>query len=358
MYDGAEEGGDPVIPVEVGDISAEWLSRALERDVTKVEVIDQHSGTTGRAKVALEYAGDPGPETVFVKLAPFDPGQREFVTKAGLGVAEARFYRDVAAEVPVRVPKAYASEFTESGEFAMVLEDLSATGCRFPRPRDEDIGITAGRIVVELARLHAHFWDDPRLATDLAWVTEGARVQFGRPSSYIPLALERFGDEMGPGFRRLAALYIDRPSEVAAVLRSGTPTLIHGDAHLGNLLVDEADGGRPGFFDWAMVWRASGLRDVAYVLGNSIPTEVRRAGEHDWIRAYVETLAAEGIIVDATDAWEQYRYHAVYSWASATSTAAMGALWQSERIGQGGMRRATATIEDLDSVGALEAQLP
>jgi hypothetical protein len=48
---------------------------------------------------------------------------------------------------------------------------------------------------------------------------------------------------------------------------------------------------------------------------------------------------------------------AVYSWASATATAAMGSLWQAERIGQGGMRRATATIEDLDSVGALEEAL-
>ncbi len=133
---------------------------------------------------------------------------------------------------------------------------------------------------------------------------------------------------------------------------------MHGDAHLGNLFVDDAAGGRPGFFDWAMVWRAGGLRDVAYVLGNSIPTDVRRAGEREWIARYVATLAGLGVTVSEADAWEQYRVLVVYSWASATSTAAMGSQWQSERIGQGGMRRATATIEDLDSVAALEAALP
>ena len=349
-----------MIPVDVTDITPEWLSGALGREVRAVTVLDQHSGTTGRARVEVEYATtrDAGPETVFVKLAPFDAQQRAFVDQVGLGLAEARFYREIAAEVPVRVPQAYHSDWDDDGRYVMVLEDLSASGCRFPRPRDEDIGTTAGRIVEELAALHAHFWADPRLDGELSWVTEGMRVSFGRPSRFIGQAVERFGDEMGPAFRRLAELYTERPVQVAAVLGSGPPTLVHGDAHLGNLFVDEAAGGRPGFFDWAMVWRAGGLRDVAYVLGNSIPTEVRRAGERDWLQRYVDRLATGGVTLGFDDAWEQYRVLVAYSWASATSTAAMGSLWQSEKIGQGGMRRATATIEDLDTVGALTARLP
>ena len=350
-----------MIPVEVDDVTAEWLGAAVGRPVAGVEVVDRHSGTTGRARVAVQWGdGEPGPETVFVKLPPFDPGQRAFVTAAGLGVAEARFYAEAATEVPLRVPTVLASQWDDDGRFAIVLEDLGATHCRFPRPRDDDIAETAGRIVEEMAHLHAAYWDDPRLEPGgaLHWVTEGGRVAFGQAGAYIPMAVERFGDELGPAFRRLAALYVERPRDVAAVLGAGAPTLVHGDAHLGNLFVDDAAGGRPGFFDWAMVWRAGGLRDVAYVLGNSIPTEVRRAGEREWIARYVATLAGLGVTVSEADAWEQYRVLVVYSWASATSTAAMGSQWQSERIGQGGMRRATATIEDLDSVAALEAALP
>ena len=349
-----------MIPVEVDDVTPAWLGAAVGRDIASVEVVDRHSGTTGRARVRVRWAEAPqDPETVFVKLAPFDPGQRDFVAKAGLGLAEARFYATLAPEVPVRIPAAYAAQWDDDRRYAMVLEDLAATGCRFPRPRDDDIGSVAGRVVEEMARYHARFWSDPRLAPDgaLGWVHDGGRVGFGRPGPYVPMAVEQFGAELGPAFRRMAEIYTARGPDVAAVLASGPPTLVHGDAHLGNLFVDDVAGGRPGFFDWAMVWRATGMRDVAYVLGNSIPTDVRRAGEHEWIARYVATLAEHGATLSEADAWEQYRVLAVYGWASATATAAMGARWQSEKIGQGGMRRATATIEDLDTVGALEARL-
>lgn len=348
-----------MIPVDVDDLTPEWLGHAMGRDVRAVEVLERHSGTTGRARLAVRYGASAadGPDTVFVKLAPFDPAQREFVARTGLGIAEARFYAELARDVPVRVPEVHCSEWSPDGAFVMVLEDLRASGCRFPRPRDDDIGDTIGRIVEELATLHARYWCDPRLGAELAWVTEGARVRFGQRSSYIAAALEQFGEELGAAFRRVGELYLAHPTEIATVLRSGAPTLVHGDAHLGNLFVDVAGGNRPGFLDWAMVWRAGGVRDVAYVLGNSVPTEVRRAGEREWIRGYVSALGRHGIELDEADAWDQYRVLVVYAWASATATAAMGARWQPERIGHGGMRRATATIEDLDSATALEVAL-
>ena len=351
-----------MIPVEVEEITAEWLGSVVGRDVVAVEPVDRHSGTTGRARVAVRWGDDgegDGPDTVFVKLAPFDPGQRAFVARSGLGTAEARFYAEIAPEVPVRVPDVFAAVWDDDGRYAMVLEDLAVRGCRFPRPRDEDIAEFTGRLVEEMARLHARFWADSRIVPEGAWgwVNEGSRVAFGRPGPYVPMAVERFGDELGPAFRRLAELYVDRGPELAALLRTGTPTLVHGDAHLGNLFVDTADGDRPGLFDWAMVWRAPGMRDVAYVIGNSIPAEVRRAGEREWIARYVATLTAHGGVLTEAEAWDQYRVLVAYAWASATSTAAMGSQWQSEKIGQGGMRRATAAVEDLDTVGAIEAAL-
>ena len=51
-----------------------------------------------------------------------------------------------------------------------------------------------------------------------------------------------------------------------ALYREGECTLVHGDPHLGNLFVDSANGDRTGFLDWAMIARAPGIRDVAYVL--------------------------------------------------------------------------------------------
>jgi hypothetical protein len=164
---------------------------------------------------------------------------------------------------------------------------------------------------------------------------------------------------MSSDFRRLAEITIERPADVADLLASGPPTLIHGDPHLGNLFVDPnlEGGANVGFFDWGMVWRATGMRDVAYVLGNSVPTEVRREHERDWVQQYVDRLAVDDIALPFDDAWRQYRLLVVYSWNSATSTAAMGSRWQAIDVGRGGMARATAAVEDLESVPLLEEML-
>jgi hypothetical protein len=113
----------------------------------------------------------------------------------------------------------------------------------------------------------------------------------------------------------------------------------------------------PGFFDWGMVMSKAGMWDVAYVICNSVPTEIRRANERAWIARYREHLAAEGVELGADDAWEQYRLYAVYSWNSAVSTAAMRSRWQPEAGAHAAMLRTTTAIEDLDSVSLLERML-
>ncbi len=59
-----------VIPATTDELTAKWLSEATDTEVSSVEVIDAHSGTTGRAKIRVESAELP--ETLFVKLQPFD----------------------------------------------------------------------------------------------------------------------------------------------------------------------------------------------------------------------------------------------------------------------------------------------
>jgi hypothetical protein len=342
------------LPVEVEDLTPSWLSGVLGAPVARVEVVERHSGTTGRARLALAYDGAAaGPEHVFVKLAPFDERQRRFVDAVGLGVAEARFYRELAAEVPVRVPAVHHAALDAGGGFVMVLEDLCASGCRFPHTTDDDLPDVVAGLVVELASLHGTFASRASDA-DLTWLAGGGRQAFGGGARYISRALERFGDALGPTFRRLAELYVRETEGIASLYATGPPTLVHGDPHLGNLFVD---GARVGFYDWGMVMRRTGMWDVAYVLCNSVPTETRRAHEREWLGLYRDALRSHGVDLTADDAWTRYRLFAVYSWSSATSTASVGSRWQTEEVGQGGMHRATAAVEDLDSLPLLEALL-
>lgn len=73
------------IPDSPEAITPEWLDTALATslpglEVASVEVLDRHSGTTGRARLGLRYAsGSAGSDTLFVKLPPFDATQRQLV---------------------------------------------------------------------------------------------------------------------------------------------------------------------------------------------------------------------------------------------------------------------------------------
>ncbi|MGO9457789.1 MAG: phosphotransferase family protein [Acidimicrobiales bacterium] len=356
----------PAIPTDVSDLTAEWWTSVLRPhapgvEVTSADVADAHSGTTGRVVVRLSYAGDPGPlpGTLFCKLAPFDAGQRRLLRHWGIGVMEARFYGLLAEDVAVRVPRVWHAEWDDHGSFVMVLEDLAASGCAFRTVDGPDPVGRALSTVSELARLHAPFWESERFAGDLSWVPD--RAGFGEgggrdadslaaAAHFARLPVEMFGDSMPPAFTDVGTLYADRVADVLDLFDEGERTLVHGDPHAGNLF---DDGGRAGFFDWAMFSHSPGLRDVAYFCACSVPTEVRRAEEGRFLGRYLEDLAAGGVDIDPAEADRQFRLFAVFAWVSMSSTAAMGSRWQTTEYAMAAMERATAAVDDLGSVDLL-----
>ena len=221
----------PAIPVETDELSPQWFSSVLGRHVTEATVVDRSSGTTGRARVVLR--GEPGlPETVFVKLAPFDERQRSLVDKTGMGVAEARFYRDLATDVPVRVPGVWFAD-TDGDRYVMVLEDLASSGCWFPSPNDADIDARAADIVDRLAALHARFWESDRFEPggDLEWLATRASRGGGGGRTFIQKAVDVLGDTMDESFHRIADIYLSRTEDIAPVERRCGHTRARRSAH-------------------------------------------------------------------------------------------------------------------------------
>lgn len=347
----------PSIPGTVDELTPGWFSEVLDARISTVDVLDAHSGTTGRALVRL--SGDSAvPDTVFVKLAPFEPRQREFLRMIGLGVAEAKLYAAVGNELPVRVPRVLHADCDDADSFIMVLEDLGASGCRFPSPDDADVLNVAESLMDELGVLHATYWEQ-----DLPWLgshavsssaskDQGKRAAGG--AAIVQSALDQFAGDLPPEFRQLGELYLERYRDIGRLYNEGARTLIHGDDHIGNLFVD---GGRTGFYDWAVASRFPGMRDVAYFLCNSLPTEVRRAEQDALLARYRAGLAARGIELDAGLASTQYRIFSIYSWVSAATTAAMGSAWQPAEIGRRATVRTTQAIIDLDVLGLLRERL-
>jgi len=166
------------IPGSTDELTPEWFSGILDADVSAVELVDAHTGTTGRAKVRLTSTADI-PETVFLKLQPFTPEQREFMAMVGMGVSEARLYAQAGDDLPVRVPRVWHADYDETdNSFIMVLEDLDATGCRFTSAEDDDVLDIANSVMDELAVLHATYW-----ASDLSWLKAPAGMRNNKDGS-------------------------------------------------------------------------------------------------------------------------------------------------------------------------------
>ena len=350
----------PALPDRPEAITPPWLNEVLGPalpgiEIAGVEIVEQHSGTTGRARLRLEHAaGSTGPETIFAKLPPFDASQRGLVAATDMGRREARFYAELAEETPVRIPRCwYAAHGDEPTDYIILLEDLDAAGCTFPESVDAHAREHGGALIETLAGLHAHFWGDPRFESELSWVPPAMRGELG--ARLIDGAREQFAADMPPVFEELCRLYVSNHERVCDLWDEGAPTLIHGDCHTGNQLLD---GDRVGLYDWAVISRSPGIRDVAIFLGNSCPPDVRRDEQEAWMRAYHGALVDAGVAPPDLDVlWLRLRQSVLYGWVAATTTASMGDLWQPAEVGLKAMRDATRTCEELETLEAIRGAL-
>jgi aminoglycoside phosphotransferase (APT) family kinase protein len=347
-----------------------WLTSVLQPHFPGVRVraaarSGGDAGTTSRVRITVSYdepgSGDPPPATLFLKLAPADLTTRLFVNLMGLGQNEVRFYADLAAGAPLPVPRAFHAAIAGRGaDFVLVLEDLGLRGARFADASQRVSPQDARVVIGSLARLHAAFWNSPRFAGDLAWLKSHGRNPRYRIERFvcataIPAAMKKFGDLVPPQLRAAVPLLIDRRDRLEASWARGPLTLAHGDAHVGNVFF--LPGGTPtaGLFDWQVVQRGQGMRDVAYFLVNSVPTDVRRACEGELIASYVAMLGALGVHdFDEGEAHRQYRLHALYAWIAAAVTGA-AATFQPEAVVRAAFARASTAVMDLDALGALHA---
>jgi thiamine kinase-like enzyme len=359
------------VPFNLSGLTPAWLTRALDALHPGVRVrsfahLDQHSGTTTRARIALEYdaagCGPAPPPTLFVKIAPRAPAQRLLVTLFGLGRNEVEFYRRIRPALPVRAPALHAAASSGDGRrFVLLIEDLAAAGARFAVVGDRVHLDLARLVVAELARLHAAFWESPRFTGDLAWVpsleNRGAQMPIERflTGQMVRRAVRRFARDLPGDLARIAEFCVRRRDDIERLWARGPRTLVHGDCHVGNLFFE---GEGVGFLDWQVVSRAPGMRDVSYFLSHSLPGDLRRSHERELLDLYRARLAAEGVAPPAAESsWEQYRLFALYAWIAAAFTSAAGSGLQAREIALAGLRRATRTVIDLESVQVAERLL-
>lgn len=357
--------GPDDVPARIEELTPQWLEGVLRQrsPSARIAAISQLSadvGTTQRARFRVTYHSAQDaialPASIFVKIAPADPRTRIFVSLFRLGPTEVRFYKEAAAALPVEMPGVYHAALSGGAErFVLILEDLAGS-VQFrdtTTPADHQ---EARRVVQMLARLHAAFWESPRLTGDLAWL----KSQQNNPT----LSLERsiWSLAIKPGmdkFRELIPAPLHRSvgqlagafDLIAAACARGPRTLIHGDVHIGNLFFRQA---AVGLFDWQCAQRGQGMRDVSYFICSSMPIRLRRLHERELLELYRETLAAAGAseLPSCEALFAQHRWHALFTWSAMAITAAAASL-QAEPIVRAALERSAAAVLDLDSLELL-----
>lgn len=335
------------LPRSIGALDARMLSQIMDAHVSSVSVIGGDAGTSSRARLAL--TGDGVPASVFVKMPAESAATRLMGELGRLAETETRFYRDLAPRL-TGLPKCYGSTFDPvTGRFVVILEDLAVDHCEFPdtlHPLNLD---QAGGVVELLARLHATFWervpawtytasaDSAALLTGPLLKTSARRIA---EKTDIPVEHGRFIDE---NYRAAAAL-IDRPPT----------TVMHGDAHPGNVYFRN---GEAGLLDWQAVRRGHPGRELAYTLVTGMGTADRRAHQRALLDHYRDVLAGSGgPELDRDELWARYRTGALYAYVAPLITAGMGGM-QDEGIATEGVRRGVAALDDLDTVALLRESL-
>ena len=262
-------------------------------------------------RLFLEYAGNErNPETVVVKLPSDDQGSRA----AGQGMqiyrVEANFYKEFAANLPIRTPRCYFAEIAENDvDFVLLLEDLAPA-----RQGDQLLGCTveqARLAVQEVAKLHIPHLNDPEIESR-DWLNRDNGML--DPTLFLPAIYPEFRNryegkieasilEMGARFMTKLSNYYVKPRPY---------TLVHTDYRLDNMLFGVPEGGPDiAVVDWQTLSVGNPMSDVAYFIGAGLNVDDRRANEESLVREYHASLLEAGVTdYPWEDCWRHYRQYA------------------------------------------------
>ncbi len=341
--------------IEIGPVAAA-LGLGLG-EVAGLDVVEVDHGTSLRSILRLRHT-DGSETSLFAKNTPVTFGPGALDALALLCEREARFYTDMAPQIPT-APRALVARWDpRTGRSTVVMADLGAEGFVF-RPISEPCSVAeAGLVVDALADLHAAAGAAPHPdEVDPLYALDGKRARgmtrlvcrtLGRrPKSLLGRVPEQILED--------SRILADRPGRYADVLAGFPQAFLHNDTHRGNVGI-AAD--RAVLIDWQNCGWGPALKDVAYFLGTSLDPADRRQHERDLLQRYLARVReAGGTVPDGEDAWFGYRVLMVTAYVAAAVTAMFGARLQAAANAEEGLNRACAAVADLDSFAALRERM-
>ena len=297
-------------PTSPEAMSPAWLADKLGQGPDTLRGFTAARVGTGQMcesfRLTLDWAdGIDAPATIIAKCPSHDEASRNIAKLTGTYIKEVSWYRELAAESGVPAPTCYFHAIEDDEvEFVLLLSDLAPA-----RQGDQLAGRDLDGLVpcIEaVAKLHAHLWDDPRLA-DMPWLARdnGDLIRAMFPQLYLGFR-ERYAERLSPEVLDLGAGIVDRLDAYLA-REPAARSLVHGDLRIDNILF-APDGGGCWLVDWQTLGLGSGATDLAYLVGTSIADPFERAAaDRPAFDHWVAALSARGVDPDSDALWTDYR---------------------------------------------------
>ena len=320
------------IPSHPEAIEPGWLSERLSAagllDNGRVTAIRWEPIGTGQvgdsARFHLSYDREgAGPATVAGKFPAADPTSRATAGAFGLYTKEVGFYRELAAQLDVRVPAVLAAEIADDGvDFVLIFEDLGP--CRGGNQLASCSAADARAGIRQAAAIHAPSWNKEAL-TGLDWLqpkegqTEQVKALYDNAQAIFR---ERYADSLEPEFMAICE-ELNEAKESWFGRESGPRSIIHGDFRLDNMLFDIKGGAEEiAVLDWQTVAAGNPLVDIGYFMGTGIGDELRRAHEAELLDLYCAEMTARGVALSKDAIWDDYVLGAIHGISTAVFSAA------------------------------------
>ncbi|KAL3444596.1 kinase-like domain-containing protein [Aspergillus insuetus] len=276
----------------VEDVTLDFLTQSLGHTVTSFTTTRIGTGQVGEChRINLSYADhNPGPVTAVLKLGASGQLSRESGMKLGIYEREYRFYSEIAPSLNSdALVKCYDTVFDRDRDaFHILLEDIQPATVG-----DEIRGAT-----LEQARLALDALGKiQRVSLE---TTHPEWVGSSSPPSQVYLQqlwlgfLARYGSRVKPEHQQVVTRWLACFDTYAEKIKAVTKNkcLVHGDYRLDNMLF-RYEGDTPAsvsVVDWQMLNMGSIFQDLAYFIGMSIPTEIRRENIMGLVQVYIDAF--------------------------------------------------------------------
>jgi hypothetical protein len=306
-------------------------------------------------RLRLTYDGptSEAPETIILKTRPtLTPDKAHPSDNTwNSGRQEVEFYTTIAPNLPAGVvPRCFgAHHASETGAWHLLLEDLTDThvlATEWPLPPSQ---AQCRTILTARARLHAAWWDDPRLGVSAGTWLDAEAIEHYRQRqqrNYAAFA-DRLGDNLPPERRDLYERFLDAIPRLYARYRTHhNVTIVQGDAHVWNCFLPRNGGNDVRLFDWQF-WRIFvPAMDLAYMMAMHWYPDRRQRLECLLLDHYHETLLALGIAgYDRQALADDYRWSVLMQIGLPLSLSAAGmppVIWWNN------LERILLAVDDLD----------